>query len=68
MKNSEIEIYFNTEKFKWNYNYSKNHYELTNLYLTNQDLNNLIKTINFFNFSVCLCNDRLIVHHYKATS
>jgi hypothetical protein len=67
MKNSEIEIYFTTEKFKWSYNYSKNHYELQNLYLTNQDLNNLIKTINFFDFSVCLCNDKLIIHHYKAT-
>ena len=67
MKNPELEIYFTTEKLKWSYNYSKNHYELTNLYLTNQDLNDLIKTINFFDFSVCLCADKLIIHHYKAT-
>ena len=67
MKNPEIEIYFTTEKFKWSYNYSKNHYELTNLYLTNKDLNDLIKTINFFDFSLCLCNDKLIIHHYKVT-
>jgi hypothetical protein len=67
MKNSELEIYFTNEKFKWNYNYSKNHYELKELYLTNQDLNNLINTINVFDWSVCLCNDKLIIHYYKAT-
>lgn len=67
MKNPELEIYFTTEKLKWSYNYSKNHYELKELYLTNKDLNDLINTINFFDFSVCLCGDRLIIHHYKAT-
>ena len=46
MKNPELEIYFTTEKFKWSYNYSKNHYELKELYLTNKDLNDLINTIN----------------------
>lgn len=65
MKNEELEIYFTNEKFKWEFNKEKNHYELKELFLTNMDLNNLITTINFFDWSVCFCLNKFIIHDYK---
>ena len=67
MKNLNLENYFIDKGINFNFNESENQYELKNNYLTNQDLNNLIKAINFFDWSICLCPDKLIVHYYKTT-
>ncbi len=62
MKNSELEIYFTNEKIKWNYIIDKEQYELNDLYLTLIDLKKLISMAEFFNFSICVCPNKFIVH------
>jgi len=61
-KNAELEIYFENQKYNWSFNVSKNQYDLIDLFLTSRELKELIRLSEFFDYSICVCSNKIIIH------